>query len=224
MNTPPPLPITAPKPRTGLSLTSFVLGLLSLGCFFLLTGLPAIITGHVARARAKKNPQLHGGAGLALAGLILGYLSILTTIAFVAFITAVVAPALAVALPNMARGNQPGPFGRPQNACVNNLKQIGLAARVWSNDHGEKFPPDLRTMSNELISPLILICPGDKTHTAAADWTQFDPAKNSSYEFLLPDAKEADAMMQPAFRCRIHGHVALGDGSVQESGSNKRRP
>lgn len=39
-------------------------------------------------------------------------------------------------------------FGAPRNAkaralriqCVNNLKQIGVAARLWEGDHGENFP------------------------------------------------------------------------------------
>lgn len=222
MNTPPPLP-TAPAvaPKTGLSIASLVLGILSLPmCFYFLTGIPAIITGHKARSRAKKQPELYGGAGMALAGLILGYLSILTTIAAVAIIAAFVLPALAQAR-QQGQGFRPGP--PPTSTCVNNLKQIGLAARIWSNDHNDTFPPDFLTMSNELIAPKILVCPDDKQHKAAADWTHFDPKQNVSYEFLLPNAKEADAMTQPTFRCPIHGHIGLGDGSVQPKGGMRRR-
>jgi len=71
--------------------------------------------------------------------------------------------------------------------CVNNLKQIGLAFRIWEGDHGDQYPfnvstnaggalelcsPDkdgfdrnawlyLKTMTNddELTVPLLLICP-----------------------------------------------------------------
>src|SRR6476661_5082188 len=25
-------------------------------------------------------------------------------------------------------------------SCVNNLRQVGLAFRIWANDHGDKFP------------------------------------------------------------------------------------
>src|SRR2546430_7079498 len=32
--------------------------------------------------------------------------------------------------------------------CVNNLKQIGLAARIWANDHNDVFPPDFFSLSN----------------------------------------------------------------------------
>ncbi|HTD66520.1 MAG TPA: DUF4190 domain-containing protein [Candidatus Limnocylindria bacterium] len=205
--------VPAAAPQKGLSITSLVLGILSLGCLYIFAGLPAIITGHIARRRAKRQPEIYGGAGMALAGLILGYLSILTTIALVAVLAAIILPAMAKAK---------GSFGQ-SSFCVNNLKQVGLAARIWSNDHNEKFPPDFLSMSNELVTPLVLICDGDKTKTAASDWTQFDPAQNASYEYLVPNAKEADVMAQPAFRCPIHGHVALGDGSVQQSGSKRKR-
>src|SRR5262249_27220176 len=43
-------------------------------------------------------------------------------------------------------------------ACVNNLKQIGLAARIWAADHRDVLPPDFVTMSNELSTPKLLIC------------------------------------------------------------------
>src|SRR5437870_3083139 len=33
----------------------------------------------------------------------------------------------------------------PRIACVFNLKQVGLALRMWSSDHGEKFPMAVST-------------------------------------------------------------------------------
>jgi hypothetical protein len=208
MNAPQPFPTPAPAQKTGLSITSLVLGILGLGCFGLLTGLPAIITGHIARGRAKREPQLHGGAGLALLGLILGYASVITTIVFIAVAAALILPALAKAK-----------HGGVSSGCVNNMKQIGLAARIWSNDHLEVFPPDILSMSNELVSLKILVCPDDKSKTVAANWSQFDPSKNLSYEYLTPNAKETDVMGQTAFRCPVHGHIGLGDGSVQQGKS-----
>src|SRR5437016_9286614 len=75
----PPPPMQPPAlsgEEKGLAITSFVLGLLSLVCFGPLTGIPAVICGHVARGRVKRSPAQYGGAGLALAGLILGYVGI----------------------------------------------------------------------------------------------------------------------------------------------------
>jgi hypothetical protein len=211
MNNPKAFPsATGVKLKTGLSTASLVLGILSMVCFLMLAGIPAIITGHIARSRAKRQPDVYGGSGMALAGLILGYLSIPLTIVSLAIAAALVLPAMAKAK------------GRSQTtSCVNNLKQIGLAARIWSNEHKEMFPPDFVSMSNELVKTSLLICPQDGSKTPATDFTQFNPAKNVSYEFLTPNAKEADITAQIAFRCPIHGNVALGDGSVQQK-SGKR--
>jgi hypothetical protein len=211
MNDPKAFPsATGVKLKTGLSTASLVLGILSMVCFLMLTGIPAIITGHIARSRAKRQPDVYGGSGMALAGLILGYLSIPLTIVSLAIAAALVLPAMAKAK------------GRNQTtSCVNNLKQIGLAARIWSNEHKEIFPPDFVSMSNELVKTSLLICPQDGSKTPATDFTQFNPAQNVSYEFLTPNAKEADITAQIAFRCPIHGNVALGDGSVQQK-SGKR--
>ena len=66
-------------------------------------------------------------------------------------------------------------------SCVNNLKQVGLAFRVWQGDNNDKNPMSIsvtnggalelvesgtvwqhfQVMSNELNTPKILICPSD---------------------------------------------------------------
>lgn len=215
MNDPQPVPtLPGAKLKTGLGTASLVLGILSITCFLFLTGIPAVITGHIARRRAKTQPGVYGGGGLALAGLILGYVSIPLTILCLGI--------AAVALPFMARqkaggGGGAGAWGGggPSTRCVNNLKMISLAARIWSNEHNEIYPPNLASMSNELVVTSLLICPGDKGKSPAATFTQLNPAKNVSYEYLTPGAKEADVVTQATFRCPIHGHAALGDGSVQ---------
>src|SRR5258706_14778565 len=32
------------------------------------------------------------------------------------------------------------PVRGPRINCVNNLRQVGIAFRMWANDHGEQFP------------------------------------------------------------------------------------
>ena len=97
--------------------------------------------------------------------------------------------------------------------CVSNMKQIGLAARMWANDHKETMPPDFLTMQNELNTPKILICPSDTTRTKVISWNEFSPA-NASYEFLVPNVSEREPPQTIMTRCPIHGHVGLLDGSV----------
>jgi competence protein ComGC len=79
----------------------------------------------------------------------------------------------------------------PRIMCIDNLKQIGIAYRVWSNDHGDRFPAtqsltnggwsellqrpnegfmcwmNYAIMSNELGQfAKILVCPSDERKSA----------------------------------------------------------
>lgn len=62
-----------------LAIVSLVLGILSI-FFYFLTAIPGIIAGHMARSRAKKQPDLYEGRGMALAGLILSYIMLVISI------------------------------------------------------------------------------------------------------------------------------------------------
>jgi hypothetical protein len=208
----PPSPPTSTAADTKLSITSLVLGILSMVCLSVFAGIPAIITGHMARGRAKREPERYGGAGMALGGLILGYLSVAMLLVLIPLSAALLLPALAQAK------------GKSQTvACVNNMKQIGLAVRIWSNDNGGVYPPNIASLSNELVRPNILICPGDKAKTPATEWSQIDPSQNVSYEYLLPGAKEAESSQEILLQCPIHGNTGLGDGSVQQGSGRRRR-
>jgi Domain of unknown function (DUF4190) len=59
--------------------------------FWLLTGIPAIILGHLARRQIKQTGE--GGAGLALAGLILGYIGVAAAALFIIVIVIAVSAA-----------------------------------------------------------------------------------------------------------------------------------
>jgi hypothetical protein len=100
--------------------------------------------------------------------------------------------------------------------CINNLKQIGLAARLWANDNSDVFPPDFLSMASYHNAPMILVCPADKARKPAGNWQEFGPA-NVSYEFLNPNGSETNPYVVLT-RCPVHGHVGLSDGSVQHGG------
>lgn len=106
-------------------------------------------------------------------------------------------------------------------ACVSNLKQVGLAARMWANDHGEVFPADLRSLTNELSSPAVLTCSSDSTRQRVRSWAQFD-GSSVSYEWLTPPGlREGDPQIVIT-RCPLHNNVGLSDGSVQQLPPNQR--
>ncbi|MGH7919427.1 MAG: DUF4190 domain-containing protein [Candidatus Dormibacteraceae bacterium] len=73
----------ARRPTNGMAVASLVLGIGSLTCAGILSAIPAVVLGHLARARIRQTAE--GGEGLALAGLILGYVGIGITILVVAF-------------------------------------------------------------------------------------------------------------------------------------------
>ena len=76
---------------------------------------------------------------------------------------------------------------RERIGCMSNLKQIGLAFRLWSNEHRDRFPMQydiaqggsrdavdrqepwlhFQVLSNELVKPRLLICPTDDRQPAA---------------------------------------------------------
>jgi hypothetical protein len=211
--------------QKGLAITSFVLGLLSLVCFGLLAGLPAIICGHVARGRAQRLPGQYGGAGFALAGLIMGYVSLLATLV----ICALLLPALSQAKAKAQR-----------ISCSNNLKQIGLSFRTWAIDNGDSFPFNVstnkggtlelclpesdgfdrnaafhfRVMSNELSTPKILVCPADGKKQVALNFESLQPG-NVSYQVCSGTNVTELNPNQMLAVCLIHNNVLLCDGSVQ---------
>jgi hypothetical protein len=226
--TAPPLPASQPAaPQSGLAITSLVLGILSLVCFGVLAGIPAIICGHIARARSRRYPAVYGGAGLALAGLIMGYVGVVITLVV---LPAMLLPALSQSRSKAQRIN-----------CVNNLKQIGLAFRVWAIDNGDQFPFNVSTnkggtmelstrnrdgvdnhpewifqvMSNELSTPKILVCPADGSKQPALDFRSLQAA-NVSYR-VYSGTNVTDANPQEILAiCPIHDNVLLCDGSVQQ--------
>ena len=97
--------------------------------------------------------------------------------------------------------------------CINNLKQIGLAARMWANGHNTNaLPIDWLALKKLLNTPKILTCPADTGRTPAISWDQFD-GSSVSYELpsLAPDERDPYTVYS---RCRIHGHIGLTDGSA----------
>ncbi len=135
-------------------------------------------------------------------------------------IVAPVAIGAAMALPALAKAKQ-----RAQEiSCVNNMKQMCIAAKIWAGDHNDAYPPDFTSMSKELSSPRILVCPQDTAHHPATDWSSFNASANCSYEYLAPSLKDqAGEQNRVVFRCPVHGTVGLADGSVQ-AGVGKTHP
>ena len=120
-------------------------------------------------------------------------------------IIAVLAVAAALLLPALAAAKRKS----SRIGCMGNLKQVGIAFRLWEGDHGDKYPMAVsvtnggameliatgnvaacfQVMSNELSTPKILLCPEDTHRAYATNFSTGFSDANISY-FVDLDAVE----------------------------------
>lgn len=127
---------------------------------------------------------MHAGTGMRLSRLIFSgftLIELLVVIAIIAILAAMLLPAL-----SRAKGKA------QQMTCANNLKQVGVAMRLWADNNEGRYPwkvdqsrgggmPNgtdnatvnfqLSIASNELASTKILLCPTDVRRVWATNFT-----------------------------------------------------
>src|SRR5688572_4831361 len=108
-----------------LAIASLICGCLL--CVPFVTGIASIITGAFGMRKAR-DPAVTG-RGMAIAGLTLGILNVVLWGAYFGLI-------FAIMLPTMGMARQTA----NQVKCASNLKQIGLALRMYSDANGGAFP------------------------------------------------------------------------------------
>jgi len=160
MNEAPPVPTNSAEPKNcSLAVWSLVLGILaivlSVVCIGPLFRIPAVICGHMAYSRIKRSAGALGGGGLALGGLITGYLSIA--------LIPIIGMMAAIAIPNFVKARQTA----QQNACINNLRQIDAAKKQWALENKKT---DTDTPTREDLTPLLSnkqfpVCPAGGNYT-----------------------------------------------------------
>ncbi len=129
------LPHPAPQEKSGLAIASLILGLAGFLLTFF-TGIPAIITGHMARARIKESGGAIGGSGMALAGLILGYL---TTLLLPIIILA------GLATPAILKAKKNADFVQ----SINHMRNLSLELHEFHSRH-QSYPKDELASSLQL--------------------------------------------------------------------------
>ena len=96
-------------------------------------------------------------------------------------------------------------------SCGNFMSSICLGATMWADDNDKRMPADFLSMSNILVTPRILICPGDHSRRAAINWALFT-IKNTSYEIIAPAISENETNTA-YLQCTVHtnhlGYVSV---------------
>ncbi|MBW2261472.1 MAG: DUF4190 domain-containing protein [Deltaproteobacteria bacterium] len=82
-----PIPPMQKKPDETLAIVSMCLGIASfIMGLFILASIPGVVVGHMARKRIKTEPDKYGGASMATAGLVIGWINIASSL-FVIILT-----------------------------------------------------------------------------------------------------------------------------------------
>ena len=148
--TPPPLRhAAAPGKTSGLAIASLILGVLG---FCGVTAPIGLILGIVALGKIRKSGGQLSGRGLAIAGIALSTFMLIFSIPVLA---ALLLPAFAKAKNRAETIN-----------CVSNMKQLGLAMRLYSNDQNDKFAPAASwcdAIQSYVGTPKVFQCPSDSS-------------------------------------------------------------
>ncbi len=72
-------------PNSSSAIVSLIAGIVSWLAFPFISAIVAVIAGHMARGEIRRSNGTIGGNGMAMAGLILGYLNILVVLGVVCF-------------------------------------------------------------------------------------------------------------------------------------------
>lgn len=190
----PPAQVISGTETCGQATTSMILGLLScaLSC---LTAIPAVIFGHIALNKIGKSGGRLSGRGMAITGLVLGYLQI-----------AALPVMMGIALPAFVKVQEKAQTLQ----AANEGRQIIIALKTYAGDHNGKYPATLEVLITEnlLFDNDVMNSKPPQGWVGPSGWDYFgaDLSDSSPGDAVLISSK-----FQSATNQRIVGY---NDGSV----------
>ncbi|WP_063768922.1 DUF4190 domain-containing protein [Verrucomicrobium sp. BvORR034] len=180
------------SPTNGLAVTALVLGIISLFTCGLL-GIGAIVTiivGHMALAKVRQSGGSLGGKGMAVAGLVMGYVSIAL---------AIVSILASLALPTFSRIQERGNITK----SISNVRQLVTACKIYASDHNGKYPANLE----ELVTDGVLEQASYESLLRCPLSTEYP-----GYEYLGAGQNDGDNPEAPLFisKAEIRGKRVVG--------------
>jgi prepilin-type processing-associated H-X9-DG protein len=87
-------------------------------------------------------------------------------------------------------------------SCVNNLRNLGLGYRMWSDDNESRYPWRVDVLdggsktlteawrhhfalSNEIVTPKLLFCPSDGSRSKAFEWSEYAALGNKAVSYFV---------------------------------------
>jgi hypothetical protein len=212
-STPPPLSPGGGAKTSGMAITSLALGILGLfSCG--VTALVGLILGIVALVKIRNSQGRLSGNGLAIAGIVVSGIFLLLLPVYAALL-----------LPALAKARE-----RSQAvACVNNVKQLNLAARLYADANGNRFPSASNwcdALQPYVGSPRAFQCAADNSLRCAFAYNrtldglkqdEIDPRTVLFFESAAGwNAAGGPEMFQAHRHSRTRIVVGFADGSVQQ--------
>lgn len=121
-----------PQQSEGKATASLVLGILSITCFGILAGIPAVILGHMAKSSIRKSGGRLTGDGKATGGLVMGYISL-----------AMIPLVMAIAIPSLLRARMTA----NESAVMSSIRTVNTSQITYSTEYPTAgYAPDLATL------------------------------------------------------------------------------
>lgn len=174
-----PIPAAGPEETSGLAIASLVL---SLAVFIIgpLGSIPGIICGHLALGKINQNARVTG-RGIAIAGLVIGYLGLVFFVLFFILMIGILVPALSAAR------------STAQQMVSNSYEHDILNSEFdYAQKHQNHFSPNLSTLYHENLLEAKKVLPLNSQMTVPSHFAQWQKSKQDRWF-----AKNAGYVMVP---------------------------